>query len=129
MLDSLCPPESSNVRRHLCTILVTDDREEDGKGREQLRQFTRQFEFSRDRIAFSYVFREKQTEFLRALLEGFNKWLLRFFSIIKSRIFLTQMGNLLILRQLLKASYCLWRQYIRRLSYIVGFRNLILFPG
>jgi hypothetical protein len=51
MLDSLCPPESSNVRRHLCTILVTDDREEDGKGREQLRQFTRQFEFSRDRIA------------------------------------------------------------------------------
>nr|SVE85425.1 EOG090X049L [Daphnia pulicaria] len=69
MLDSLCPPESSNVRRRLCAILVTDDREEDEEAREQLRQFTRQFKFSRDRIAFSYVFREKQTEFLRALLE------------------------------------------------------------
>ena len=81
MLDSLCPPESSNVRRRLCAILVTDDREEDEEAREQLRQFTRQFKFSRDRIAFSYVFREKQTEFLRALLEGLNNLLISFFSI------------------------------------------------
>nr|SVE73486.1 EOG090X049L [Daphnia atkinsoni] len=69
MLDSLCPPESSNTRRRLCAILVTDDREEDEEAREQLRHFTRQFKFSRERIVFSYVFREKQTEFLRALLE------------------------------------------------------------
>ena len=81
MLDSLCPPESSNVRRRLCAILVTDDREEDEEARDQLRQFTRQFKFSRDRIAFSYVFREKQTEFLRALLEGLNNLLIPFFSI------------------------------------------------
>lgn len=72
MLDSLCPPESSNARRRLCAILVTDDRDEDEEAREQLRQFTRQFKFSRDRITFSYVFREKQTEFLRAL-EGYRK--------------------------------------------------------
>ncbi len=72
MLDSLCPPESSNVRRRLCAILVSDDRDEDEEAREQLRQFTRQFKFSRDRITFSYVFREKQTEFLRAL-EGYRK--------------------------------------------------------
>nr|CAH0101702.1 unnamed protein product [Daphnia galeata] len=92
MLDSLCPPESSNVRRRLCAILVTDDREEDEEAREQLRQFTRQFKFSRDRIAFSYVFREKQTEFLRALLEGGKS---------------EATTHLVIV----------WRQDIRRLSY------------
>nr|SVE76936.1 EOG090X049L [Daphnia lumholtzi]SVE77533.1 EOG090X049L [Daphnia lumholtzi] len=69
MLDLLCPPESSNVRRRLCAILVTEDREEDEEARKQLRHFTRQFKFSRERIVFSYLFREKQTEFLRALLE------------------------------------------------------------
>nr|CAG4646961.1 EOG090X049L [Megafenestra aurita]SVE92320.1 EOG090X049L [Megafenestra aurita] len=69
MLDSLCPPESSNTRRRLCAILVTDDLEEDEEAREHLRQFTRQFKFSRDRIAFSYVYREKQVEFLRSLLQ------------------------------------------------------------
>nr|CAG4650887.1 EOG090X049L [Simocephalus serrulatus]SVE94169.1 EOG090X049L [Simocephalus serrulatus] len=67
MLDSLCPPESSNVRRRLCAILVTDDLEEDEEAREHLRQFTRQFKYSRDRIVFSYVFRDKQIEFLRTL--------------------------------------------------------------
>nr|SVE75054.1 EOG090X049L [Daphnia dolichocephala] len=69
MLDALCPPESSTVRRRLCAILVTSDREEDEEAREQLRHFMRQFKFSRERITFSYVFREKQAEFLRALLE------------------------------------------------------------
>lgn len=72
MLDSLCPPESSNVRRRLCAILVTDDLEEDEEAREHLRQFTRQFKYSRDRIAFSYVFREKQIEFLRTLSQGYK---------------------------------------------------------
>lgn len=71
MMDSLCPPESSYIRRRLCAILVTDDKDDDNEARQQLRQFTRQFKFSRDRIALSYIYSEKQIEFLRTLVEGF----------------------------------------------------------
>jgi len=67
MLDYLCPPEMSSSRRRLCVILVTEDSEEDDEAREQLRQFTRQFKYNPERIKFSYIFRNKQTEFLSAL--------------------------------------------------------------
>lgn len=69
MLDSLCPPERSNARRRLCVILVTQDRPEDDEPREQLRQFTRQFKFSRERITFTYIYGDKQNEFLSALTQ------------------------------------------------------------
>jgi len=67
MLDYLCPPEMSTSRRRLCVILVTEDREEDDEAREQLRQFTRQFKYNPERIKFSYIYRNKQTEFLSSL--------------------------------------------------------------
>ena len=70
MLDYLCPPEMSSSRRRLCVILVTEDSEEDDEAREQLRQFTRQFKYNPERIKFSYIFRNKQTEFLSALSSG-----------------------------------------------------------
>lgn len=70
MLDSLCPPEVSSVRRRLCAILVTEDREEDDEAREQLRKFSRHVKFSRDRITFTYIFRDKQVQFLNALATG-----------------------------------------------------------
>nr|CAG4650074.1 EOG090X049L [Sida crystallina] len=69
MLDSLCPPEMSNARRRLCAILVTEDRAEDDEARDQLRQFTRQFKFSRERVTFTYIFRDKQNEFLSSLTQ------------------------------------------------------------
>ena len=70
MLDYLCPPEMSTSRRRLCVILVTEDREEDDEAREQLRQFTRQFKYNPERIKFSYIYRNKQTEFLSSLSNG-----------------------------------------------------------
>lgn len=70
ILDSLCPPESSKTRRLLCVILVTDDREEDDEVREQLRKFTRETKFNRDRVTFAYIYRDKQTEFMNALSQG-----------------------------------------------------------
>lgn len=70
MLDSLCPPEISSVRRRLCAILVTEDRGEDDEAREQLRKFSRQVKFSREKITFAYIFREKQPEFLNSLSKG-----------------------------------------------------------
>nr|CAG4641606.1 EOG090X049L [Eurycercus lamellatus] len=94
MLDSLCPPEISSVRRRLCAILVTEDREEDDEAREQLRKFTRTVKFSRDRITFTYIFRDKQTEFLSALSKG---------------------GELQVERQ--PHLVIVWRQDVHRLSY------------
>ena len=80
MLDSLCPPEMSNARRRLCAILVTEDRAEDDEAREQLRQFTRQFKFSRERVTFTYIFRDKQNEFLSTLTKGTKMQILNIFS-------------------------------------------------
>ena len=70
MLDSLCPAETAYVRRRLCAILVTEDRAEDDEVRHQLRQFTRQFKYSRERVTFTYIFKDKQNEFLSALTKG-----------------------------------------------------------
>lgn len=70
MLDALCPTEVSSFRRRLCAIFITEDREEDDEAREQLRQLTREFKYSRERIAFTYIYLDKQTEFLNALCEG-----------------------------------------------------------
>nr|CAG4649242.1 EOG090X049L [Scapholeberis mucronata]SVE93548.1 EOG090X049L [Scapholeberis mucronata] len=70
VLDSLCPPESSSVRRRLCAILITDDLNEDEEAQQHLRKFSRQFKFSRDRMTFCYLFRKQQSEFLRTLTEG-----------------------------------------------------------
>lgn len=69
-MDSLCPAESSITRRRLCAILVTDDLDEDEEARRNLRKFARQFKYSRDRVTFSYIFREKQPELLRSLVQG-----------------------------------------------------------
>nr|CAG4648169.1 EOG090X0BKI [Moina brachiata] len=69
MLDALCPTEVSSFRRRLCAIFITEDREEDDEAREQLRQLTREFKYSRERIAFTYIYLDKQTEFLNALCE------------------------------------------------------------
>nr|CAG4643131.1 EOG090X049L [Ilyocryptus agilis] len=70
LLNSLCPPEISSPRRRLCAILVTEDGEEDDEAREQLRQFKMQFKYSRDRITFAYIFRDKQSQFIDALAIG-----------------------------------------------------------
>nr|CAG4640775.1 EOG090X049L [Eulimnadia texana] len=70
MLDALCPAESSRARRRLCVVLVTEDRPEDDPPREALREFARQFKVSRERLVFTYIFRDKQQDFVNALVKG-----------------------------------------------------------
>ena len=70
ILNSLCPPDTSHTRRRLCAILVTEDRPADDEAREQLRQFMRNFKFSRERVTFAYIYRDKQDEFLNSLTQG-----------------------------------------------------------
>ena len=70
MLDALCPTEMSSFRRRLCAIFITEDREEDDEARDQLRLLAQNFKYSRERIAFTYIYLDKQTEFLNALSEG-----------------------------------------------------------
>jgi len=70
IFEELCPPESSKARRLLCVILVTEDREEDDEVRAQLRKFALESKISKDRVTFSYIYKEKQTEFLNTLSKG-----------------------------------------------------------
>nr|CAG4651736.1 EOG090X049L [Triops cancriformis] len=71
MLDALCPPETSRVRRRLCVVLVTREEAEDAENaRKALRQFIRNHFRSgkdKDRLAFAYVYGHTQQEFVTAL--------------------------------------------------------------
>ena len=112
MLDYLCPPEMSTSRRRLCVILVTEDREEDDETREQLRQFTRQFKYNPERIKFSYIYRNKQTEFLSSLSSG--NWNIYYYYLI-TLIISFEDGESPAEPQ--SHMVIVWRQDAHRLSY------------
>nr|CAG4643869.1 EOG090X049L [Lepidurus arcticus] len=71
MLDALCPPETSRLRRRLCVVLVTREEAEDVESaRKALRQFVRTHFRSgkdKDRLAFAYIYGHTQQEFVTAL--------------------------------------------------------------
>ena len=72
VFDTLCPPEASKPRRRLCVVLVNQDStnaEDDGK-RQALRDFVMDYKFSRERVRFAYILKEKQTDFVNALIAG-----------------------------------------------------------
>nr|CAG4646174.1 EOG090X049L [Macrothrix elegans] len=70
VFDSICPSEISSVRRRLCVILVTEDKQDDDEARQQMRHFSQQVKISRDRVTFSYIFLDKQKDFVSSLSEG-----------------------------------------------------------
>ena len=113
MLDYLCPPEMSTSRRRLCVILVTEDREEDDETREQLRQFTRQFKYNPERIKFSYIYRNKQTEFLSSLSSG--NWNIYYYYYLITLIISFEDGESPAEPQ--SHMVIVWRQDAHRLSY------------
>ena len=74
VFDTLCPPGPSKSRRRLCVVLVNQDstnQEDDGR-RQAMREFVMDHKFSKDRVRFVYVLKEKQSEFVNALVSGSN---------------------------------------------------------
>jgi len=67
VFDSLCPLDSSRSRKRLCVILFTRDSVEHEEYRQAMRDFVMENSFSRDRVRFTYIFLERQQQFLNAV--------------------------------------------------------------
>ena len=79
VFDSLCPPGSARNRKRLCVVLFTSVVPEHEKYRASLREFSRKYKFSPERVRFSYVFVERQKSFVdsfRYFIKAFLKWYL-----------------------------------------------------
>ena len=71
MFDALCPVESVRSRRRLCVVLVTQDDPSHDPSRAALREYAISDQArERDRVRYTYLFREKQVEFMNALTAG-----------------------------------------------------------
>lgn len=68
MLDGVCPSEWNRPRRKLCVILIADSSSAAyDEVRDVLRRIALASQFTKERVRFAYLLREKQTEFVSAL--------------------------------------------------------------
>ncbi|PNF40918.1 hypothetical protein B7P43_G14976 [Cryptotermes secundus] len=70
MFDALCPPERAPPRKRLCVVLVSENTPYHDEPRQALREFAQEAPYSADRVRFTYIFQERQTEFVSALANG-----------------------------------------------------------
>ena len=64
VFDSLCPPGSARTRKRLCVVLFSSVSPEHEEYRASLREFSRRYKFSPERVRFGYVFVERQAAFV-----------------------------------------------------------------
>ena len=73
VMDQICPPESSKLRKKLCVVLVNNGKDpqdqEEEKKRAEMRHFILSGDFNPDRIRFAYVLKDIQSEFVSALTQ------------------------------------------------------------
>lgn len=63
--------EKLHTRRRLCVVLVTRDSEEHDASRAFLREYSLGNEFGdKDKLRYTYIFREKQANFVNSLTSG-----------------------------------------------------------
>lgn len=72
VFDALCPVESVRSRRRLCVVLVTQDDPTHDPSRAALRDYATATDQARERerVRYTYLFREKQVDFMNALTAG-----------------------------------------------------------
>ena len=70
VFDSLCPEESSKIKKRLCVVLFTKDSPEQAEYRQAMRDFIRDNRFSADRVRFTYLLTERQKQFVSAVTKG-----------------------------------------------------------
>lgn len=81
MFDALCPVENVRSRRRLCVVLVTQDDPAHDPSRAALREYASGDQArERDRVRYTYIFREKQVEFMNALTAGNGLVFTQFYS-------------------------------------------------
>ncbi len=72
VLDALCPPGSTRVRKRICVALISrsgggGDPDGQERHRQALRDFQELYRFSPERVRFAYVLADRQPQFVRAL--------------------------------------------------------------
>ena len=72
VFDTLCPPAASKPRRRICVVLVSQDstNKDDDDRRQTMRDFVMDHKFSKEKVRFVYVLKEKQSEFVNSLITG-----------------------------------------------------------
>lgn len=74
IFDQLCPSESARTRKRLCVVLITPGNDvsspEEELKRQSLRAFVSDYKFSEERVRFTYVLKDRQADFVHALVDG-----------------------------------------------------------
>lgn len=70
MLDSVCPIEWARPRKRLCVVLVSENTEDHDEPRQAMRVFAQETSYSNERVRFSYIYQERQQEFVKSLSTG-----------------------------------------------------------
>lgn len=68
MLEGVCPAEWNRPRKRLCVILVTENTNSHDNARNVLRKIALESSYNPERVRFAYIFKEKQTDFVNALV-------------------------------------------------------------
>ncbi|UXI19083.1 insulin gene enhancer protein isl-1-like [Sarcoptes scabiei] len=72
LFDHLCPVANSPSRAKLCIMMILNERDYNEAEFEEMRNFMKANDFSKDRFGFMYIFKERQVEFVKALIGGAN---------------------------------------------------------
>ncbi|XP_052865128.1 dnaJ homolog subfamily C member 16 [Anopheles cruzii] len=67
VLDGVCPAEWNRPRKRLCVVLVTENTSLHDGARQMMRRMALESSFSRERVRFAYIYKEKQDEFIGTL--------------------------------------------------------------
>lgn len=71
MMDGVCPAEWNRPRKKLCIILIADTPPDaEDEARDLLRKIALESDFSKERVRFAYLVREKQSDFVNAISDG-----------------------------------------------------------
>lgn len=68
VLESLCPCEWNKPRKRLCVVLVTTASDSHNQHRQSFRHYAQASPYSTERVRFAYIYHDKQTEFVNALI-------------------------------------------------------------
>uniref|UniRef100_A0A0A1WZF6 DnaJ homolog subfamily C member 16 n=1 Tax=Zeugodacus cucurbitae TaxID=28588 RepID=A0A0A1WZF6_ZEUCU len=70
VLEGVCPAEWSQPRKRLCVILITENNDSHNFARIVFRNIALQAEYSIERVRFTYMFKERQKDFINAISKG-----------------------------------------------------------
>ncbi|XP_036319034.1 dnaJ homolog subfamily C member 16 [Rhagoletis pomonella] len=70
VMEGVCPAEWSRPRKRLCVILITENNDSYNHARINFRNIALQTEYSKERVRFAYMFKNKQIDFINAISKG-----------------------------------------------------------